>query len=54
LPLVDGSVATIYSDEPAMYAVVYLHGEQITVHSDAFMNRAPAQMAPDAERGGWS
>ena len=54
LPLVDGSVPTIYSDEPAMYSVVYLNGEQITVHSDAFMHRAPAQMAPDAERGNWS
>jgi hypothetical protein len=54
LPLVDGSVPTIYSDEPAMYSVVYLNGDQITVHSDAFMNRAPAQMARDAERGGWS
>ena len=54
LPLVDGSVPTIYSDEPAMYSVVYLNGSQITVHSDAFMHRAPAQMAPDAERGGWS
>jgi Icc protein len=54
LPLVDGSVPTIYSDEPAMYSVIYLNGEQITVHSDAFMNRAPAQMAPDDERGGWN
>lgn len=54
LPLVGGSVPTIYSDEPAMYAVVHLKGDQITVHSDAFMNRAPAQMAEDAERGGWS
>ncbi len=54
LPLVGGSVPTIYSDEPAMYAVVHLKGDQITVHSDAFLNRAPAQMAEDAERGGWS
>src|SRR3990170_6540466 len=45
LPLVDGSVPTIYSDEPAMYSVVYLNGEQVTVHSDAFMHRAPALMA---------
>jgi hypothetical protein len=37
-----------------MYSVVHLNGEQITVHSDAFMHRAPAQMAEDAERGGWS
>ena len=54
LPLVGGSVPTIYSDEPPMYSVVHLNGEQITVHSDAFMHRAPAQMAEDAERGGWS
>lgn len=54
LPLVGGSVPTIYSDEPAMYAVVHLKGEQITVHSDAFMHRAAAQMPHDAERGGWS
>ena len=54
LPLVDGSVPTIYSNEPAMYSVVHLKGDQITVHSDAFMDRAPAQMAEDAERGGWS
>ena len=47
-------VTTIYSDEPAMYSVVYLNGSQITVHSDAFMNRSPAQMAEDAERGNWS
>ena len=54
LPLVGGSVPTIYSDEPAMYAVVHLKGNQITVHSDAFMYRTPAQMAEDAERGNWS
>jgi len=54
LPLVGGSVPTIYSDEPAMYAVVHLKGDQITVHSDAFMYRTPAQMAEDAERGNWS
>ena len=54
LPLVGGSVPTIYSDEPPMYSVVHLNGEQITVHSDAFMHRAAAQMAEDEERGGWS
>jgi 3',5'-cyclic-AMP phosphodiesterase len=54
LPLVSGSVPTIYSNEPAMYSVVHLRGDQITVHSDAFMDRAPAQMAVDAERGGWN
>ncbi len=54
LPLVGGSVATVYSDEPPMYAVVYLDGMQVTIHSDAFMNRSPAQMPEDAERGNWS
>ena len=54
LPLVGGSVPTVYSEEPAMYSVVHLHGEQITVHSDAFMHRAGAQMPEDAERGNWS
>ncbi len=54
LPLTGGSVSTIYSEEPAMYSVVYLNGGQVTVHSDAFMHRAQAQMAEDAERGGWS
>jgi 3',5'-cyclic AMP phosphodiesterase CpdA len=54
LPLIGGSVPTIYSDEPPMYSVVHLNGEQITVHSDAFMHRARAQMAEDEERGGWS
>ena len=54
LPLVGDSVPTIYSDEPPMYAVVQLKGDQITVHSDAFMHRAPAQMGADEERGGWS
>ena len=53
LPLVGGSVPTVYSDEPPMYAVVHLDKDQITVHSDAFLNRAPAQMKPDEERGGW-
>ena len=53
LPLVGGSVPTVYSDEPPMYAVVHLEKDQITVHSDAFLNRAPAQMKQDAERGNW-
>jgi 3',5'-cyclic-AMP phosphodiesterase len=54
LPLVGGSVATVYSDEPPSYSVVYINGTQITVHSDAFMNRARANMSDDAERGNWS
>lgn len=53
LPLVGGSVPTVYSDEPPMYAVIYLDKDQITVHSDAFLNRAAAKMKHDAERGNW-
>ncbi len=54
LPLVGGSVPTVYSDEPPMYSVVHLNGTQITVHSDAFMHRSKVDMAEDAERGNWS
>jgi Icc protein len=53
LPLVGGSVETIYSDEPPAYGVVHLHDDQIVVHNDAFLNRRPAIMAADAERGTW-
>lgn len=54
LPLAGGSVATIYSDEPPMYAVVHIEDDRTIVHADAFLNRAPAQMPEDAERGDWS
>jgi 3',5'-cyclic AMP phosphodiesterase CpdA len=53
LPLVAGSVSTRVSDEPPMYAVVTVTGSQVTVHSDAYLDRQPAQMAPEAERGNW-
>ena len=53
LPLMSGSVPTVYSDEPPMYSVIFLNGTQITVHSDAFMHRAQAEMAEDAEREPW-
>lgn len=53
LPLVSGSVATIYSDEPAMYAVVHAGPDKVLVHMDAYLNRAPADMDPEAERGDW-
>lgn len=53
LPLVSGSVPTIYSDEPAMYAVVYASTDSIVVHMDAFLNRRPAQMGVDDDRGPW-
>lgn len=53
LPLVGGSVPTVYSDEPSMYSVVHINGSQITVHSDAFMNRAAVAMPENAERGNW-
>ena len=54
LPLVGGSVQTVYSDEPPMYSVVHRNGTQITVHSDAFLHRARVDMPEDAERGNWS
>jgi len=53
LPLVGGSVETVYSDEPPMYAAVTLADAMTLVHSDAFMHRNPAQMNADAERGNW-
>ncbi len=53
LPLVAGSVPTVYSDEPPMHAVVLLDGDRTIVHSDAFLNRKAAQMREDAERGNW-
>jgi Icc protein len=53
LPLVGGSVETVYSHEPPAYAVVHVTGEGIIVHNDAFYDRRPAAMAKDAERGTW-
>ena len=53
LPLVGGSVETVYSDEPPMYAVVTIEDRMTVVHSDAYLHRAPARMAKDAERGNW-
>ncbi|MBX9454555.1 MAG: phosphodiesterase [Rhizobium sp.] len=53
LPLVGGSVETVYSHEPPAYAVVHVTGEGIIVHNDAFLDRKPADMAEDAERGTW-
>jgi len=53
LPLVGGSVPTVYSEEPAMYAVVLIENDCTIVHADAYLDRRPAQMAPDAERGNW-
>lgn len=53
LPLVSGSVETVYSDEPPAYGVVYVTGEGIIVHNDAFLHRGPAIMPTEAERGTW-
>ena len=53
LPLVGGSVETVYSDEPPMYAAVTLSPEMTVIHSDAFLDRRPARMHKDAERGNW-
>ncbi len=41
LPLAGSSSATVYSDEPPMYAAIHLDAEQITVNADAFLNRLP-------------
>jgi len=54
LPLAGASVPTVYSDEPPMYAVVFVEPDRTVVHFDAFLNRGPANMAVDAERGNWS
>jgi 3',5'-cyclic AMP phosphodiesterase CpdA len=53
LPLVGGSVETVYSHEPPAYAVVHVTGEGIIVHNDAFFDRKAATMPEDAERGTW-
>ena len=53
LPLVGGSVATVYSFEPPMYSVVHVEHDRLIIHSDAFLDRRPAAMAEDAERGNW-
>ena len=53
LPLVGGSVETVYSDEPPMYAAVTISPEMTVVHADAFLHRSPANMQKDAERGNW-
>jgi hypothetical protein len=36
-----------------MYAAVTISNGMTIVHSDAFLNRHPAQMPGDAERGNW-
>jgi Icc protein len=53
LPLVAGSVPTVYSDEPPMYSAVLVENGMTIVHSDAYLNRRPAQMRADAERETW-
>jgi 3',5'-cyclic AMP phosphodiesterase CpdA len=53
LPLAGGSVPTVYSDEPPMYAVALLTPECSVIHFDAFLNRGPADMDHDSERGSW-
>ena len=53
LPLIGGSVPTVYSDEPPMYSVVLLEDDRTIVHNDAFMNRKPAKMPPEVERETW-
>lgn len=53
LPLRSGSVPTVYSHEPPMYAAVLAEGDRIVVHGDAFLDRRPADMDPMAERSTW-
>jgi Icc protein len=53
LPLVSASVPTVYSIEPAAYAVVHADQDRTIVHFDAFRDRSAADMAPDAERSDW-
>jgi len=53
LPLVEGVVATVYSDEPPMYSVVLIENDRTIVHSDAFMHRRAADMPVSAERTTW-
>ena len=53
LPLVGGSVETVYSVEPPAYAVVHILDDQIVIHNDCFLDRHSAAMAKDAERGNW-
>jgi hypothetical protein len=36
-----------------MYSVVYLEDGHVIVHSDAFLDRKPAEMPVNAEREGW-
>lgn len=53
LPLKGGSVPSVYSHEPPMYAVVLVEDGRTIVHADAFLDRRPALMDPQAERGTW-
>ncbi|MGI9380301.1 MAG: phosphodiesterase [Methyloligellaceae bacterium] len=45
VPLVRERVGTAYCQEPAMYGVVHLEKEQMTIHHEAFLHRAPVPMA---------
>lgn len=53
LPLIGGSIDTVYSDEPPMYAAVTISSGMTVIHSDAYLHRAPARMEREAERGNW-
>lgn len=44
VPLSRADLGTSYSIEPPMYGVVLIEEEQTTVHLDACLDRAPAQM----------
>ena len=47
VPLVKGSTASRYSDEPPMYAVVDLFEDRIVVNADAYMDRKDCRMPPN-------
>lgn len=46
VPLVRESITTLYSVEPAMYAVVQIEGERTVVHFEACLDRQDADMEP--------
>ena len=41
VPLIRERVGSVYSREPAMYGIVQIEDEQMTIHHDAFLDRAP-------------
>ena len=50
VPLVRGSVEHSYSDEPAMYGVVTVSGNQITVNADGYLDRGELPDPPKRKK----